>query len=1142
MLAKLKTLSKYQIAQSTDDQYFKRGEHYFKNEALTRFVWKNNDSVLECYVEGSKIYRVQLELNKQKHIVGKCTCPVQSNWGNLPCKHEVCALLTIVELLKNNHKSDREKALHEQLINASSQEIAEQSQKPILKASDFSVHVYRNHILENLDFSCHFPVSIRVHYQSKDALDGSIEIPKQLKPFHNYLDAKVFLHTLKTCIDTYPFFLHHGKSTYQITSKDVFICQPELIIDLVDDKQIVMKPAIQSQESFKSLLLIGPGILFNPDQGQFGFFTGEVDITTTPWQYPWIALRDELKKKNTVTEFIKLSDSLQCAFPVKSLKHKPLISAGLNGPLLSDFSLKIKGKSAPSHPFNLQTSVMIKKLSQSGMVSAELKISPDILDAQENLHSITHLVQNVIDALPSKRKEVRVFTYNALVDILNAQTDQEKNRIIETVVDQCKEVLYRLNKVQKAKLTQALEGFKNSNNQALIQSIFIVDGQFSHYQLFLKDTAPLFSACVKSGIVNFEENSSFTNMVIAQADLLKNLSLFKAELDKNGVQLFYEGKLIQRVKLDFDIIIKKNNDIDWFEVKPEILYQGTQLPVEKWEKILEEMGVYHNEQTIQLIDDESLKMLRRMLSYVNPKKKTQKKDATDFFPIPRLQIFDLFQMKQMGAKLKLPQEEEALLNRLLTITSLPEYELPKTFLGKLRDYQKMGYNWLAFLYQHRFGACLADDMGLGKTIQAIAFLAGIDAKKISSPFKKSGPHLIVVPPSLLFNWHHEISLFYPSCKLHIHHGASRAFTFKNADVILTTYDMIRADAKEFAESKFHTIIFDEAQAIKNIYAKRTNAVRQLNGLFKICLTGTPLENHVGEYYSIMDLALPGLFPSYKEFQSQTKHDVGQFLLKRSKPFILRRTKDDILKDLPPKIESNVYLEMQPSQKSLYARTVAQIKNLVLDAYESKTASQAGIIALTALLRLRQICITGELINKEIEEPSPKIAYLIEKIKELNTEGHAALVFSQFTSALDVLEKYFVQEGIEFARLDGATPVAQRQKVIKRFQVHQEIPVMLLSLKAGGVGLNLTRASYVFHLDPWWNPAVENQASDRAHRIGQQQQVIVTRLVMHDTIEEKMMVLKQRKAKLFENIMSISHIDSDKRAPIISREDFEFLLG
>lgn len=1141
MLAKLKTLSKYQIAQSTDDQYFNRGEHYFKNEALQGFTWKNNDSVLECLIEGSQMYRVQLELNRQKQVVGKCTCPVQSTWGNLPCKHEVCALLTIVDLLKNNHKSDREKKLHEQLIKTSSQ-AATPHHTPTLKASDFSVHIYKNHILENLDFSSNFPVSIRVHYQDKDALDGSIEIPKQLKPFHNYQDAKSFLNTVKSCIDTHSFFLHHGKMVYQIKAKDVFICQPELIIDLVDGKQVVMKPALQSNQTLNGLLLMSPGILFDPDRGQFGFFIGEAHITSTPWQYPWIVLREELKKRNANSEFIRFSENAQLIIPIKNLNLKPLITAGLNGPSLTNFFFKINNKPATAYPFKLHKSVMIKKILMSGMVSVELKISPDILDAEEKLHTITHLVQEVIDALPSKRKEVRLFTYNALVDILEAQTDSEKDQIIQTVVDECKEVLFRLNKIQKEKIVVALERFKNSNAQPVFESIFVIDGQFAHYQLFLKDTAHLFAACVKSGIANFEENSSFISMTIPQADLLKTLSLFKSELDKNEIQLFYEGKKIEKVKLDFDIIIKKDNDIDWFEVKPEILYEGAHLPIEKWEKILEQMGVYHNEQTVQLIDDESLKMLKRILLYVNPKKKTAKKDAPDFFQIPRLQIFDLFQMKQMGAKLNLPKTEEALLNSLLTLTSLPEYELSKNFTGKLRDYQKVGYNWLAFLYQHRFGACLADDMGLGKTIQTIAFLAGLDAKKFNSPFKKRGPHLIVVPPSLLFNWHHEISLFYPSCKLHLHHGTSRSVDFKDAQVVLTTYDMIRTDAKEFAESKFHVIIFDEAQAIKNIYAKRTNAARQLNGVFKICLTGTPLENHIGEYYSIMDLALPGLFPPYKEFQSQAKNDTGQFLLKRSKPFILRRTKADILKDLPPKIESDLYLEMQPSQKSLYARTVAQIKNLVLDAYESKSASQAGIIALTALLRLRQICITGELVNKEINKPSPKIEYLIETIKELSQEGHAAIVFSQFTSALDLVEKYFKEEGIEYARLDGSTPVAQRQKVIKSFQINQEVPVMLLSLKAGGVGLNLTRASYVFHLDPWWNPAVENQASDRAHRIGQQHQVIVTRLVMHDTIEEKMMVLKQRKAKLFEEIMSISHVDPDKRAPIISREDFEFLLG
>jgi hypothetical protein len=386
MLAKLKTLSKYQIAQSTDDQYFKRGEHYFKNEALQRFTWKNNDSVLECLVEGSQMYRVQLELNRQKQVVGKCTCPVQSTWGNLPCKHEVCALLTIVDLLKNNHKSDREKVLHEQLMKASSQE-ATPHQTPTLKAADFSVHIYKNHILENLDFSSHFPVSIRVHYQDKDALDGSIEIPKQLKPFHNYLDAKVFLNTLKSCIGTYPFFLHHGKAVYRIMSKDLFTCQPKLIIDLIDGKQVIMKPALESNQALNGLLLIGPGILFNPDLGQFGFFAGEVTIATTPWQYPWTVLRDELKKRNATSEFIIFSENAQLTVPIKNLKQRPLITAGLNGPSLSNFFFKINDKPSQAQSFSLQKSVLIKKILQSGMVSAELKILPDILDAEEKLHT-----------------------------------------------------------------------------------------------------------------------------------------------------------------------------------------------------------------------------------------------------------------------------------------------------------------------------------------------------------------------------------------------------------------------------------------------------------------------------------------------------------------------------------------------------------------------------------------------------------------------------------------------------------------------------------------------------------------------------------------------------------------------------------
>jgi len=376
-------------------------------------------------------------------------------------------------------------------------------------------------------------------------------------------------------------------------------------------------------------------------------------------------------------------------------------------------------------------------------------------------------------------------------------------------------------------------------------------------------------------------------------------------------------------------------------------------------------------------------------------------------------------------------------------------------------------------------------------------------------------------------------------------GKDRIAEFSAYDVVLTTYALVRRDINELKKHSFHVIIFDEAQAVKNIYADTTSAVRQLNGLFKLVMTGTPLENHLGEYYSLIDLALPGLLGEYDDFKSQIKLDDSPFLqvlIRRTRPFVLRRLKDSVLKELPPKVESDIYLDLTNEQKTLYQQTVALISSKINNAYREKTSAQAKIIALTAILKLRQICISPRLLHPEADSNknhSPKMIFLLNQLQELREEGHSALVFSQFTRSLDLLEAELRPASIPFYRLDGSTPTKKRKHLVKEFQEGETPSVFLLSLKAGGQGLNLTKASYVFHLDPWWNPAVENQASDRAHRIGQIQKVSITRILMRHTIEEKMMVLKKKKLALYDAVMG----DTQKggNAYTISKSDFDFLL-
>lgn len=617
----------------------------------------------------------------------------------------------------------------------------------------------------------------------------------------------------------------------------------------------------------------------------------------------------------------------------------------------------------------------------------------------------------------------------------------------------------------------------------------------------------------------FEETGNHREMSLPAGALYERIALLYSRLTDSGISLFYKNKSVVTSQWDFSFDARRASGIDWFEIRPEIRCDGEVVDEAHCLDLLHHGGVVEKEGFIQILDADAQETLRSisMIYRTAEKEKRVKQDGTsrvkEIVRTPRLQILDWITLRKKGVKVTLSEEDEALIERLTHFNRIERISFPKKLNATLRPYQKEGYHWLAFLYQHRLGACLADDMGLGKTLQAITLLAGIKEGKIASfPNTMAIPHLVVLPPSLLFNWENEIARFYPDLKICFYTGKERSTEFKGSDVVMTTYALVRRDIEKLKEIPFHVIVFDEAQAVKNIYADTTGAVRRLKGSFKLVMTGTPLENHVGEYYSLIDLTLPGLLGEYDDFKSQIRLDRSPLLdiiLQRTRPFVLRRTKEKILKDLPQKTETDVYLDLTPKQRGLYQLTVSQIRSKIDDTYRSKTQAQAKIIALTAILRLRQLCVSPRLIAPEIDDPSPKIDFLIGRLKELLDAGHSALVFSQFTSFLDILEAPLKGAAIPYFRLDGATATVKRKKLAEGFQEGEKPSVFLLSLKAGGQGLNLTKASYVFHLDPWWNPAVENQASDRAHRIGQKNKVSITRILMRHTIEEKMMALKKK---------------------------------
>jgi superfamily II DNA or RNA helicase len=466
-------------------------------------------------------------------------------------------------------------------------------------------------------------------------------------------------------------------------------------------------------------------------------------------------------------------------------------------------------------------------------------------------------------------------------------------------------------------------------------------------------------------------------------------------------------------------------------------------------------------------------------------------------------------------------------------------EQPKGFVGQLRDYQRDGVGWMDFLRRFSFGGCLADDMGVGKTAQVLALL---EARRALPDI--TGPSLVVVPKSLVFNWKQEAARFTPRLRVLDHTGLARdVHTFAGYDLILTTYGTLRRDAAEFKDIEFDYIVLDEAQAIKNPGTESAKAARLLRGRNRLALSGTPVENHLGELWSIFEFLNPGMLGAASVFKlagggaRNPSEETRKLLAHALRPFILRRTKEQVARELPAKSEQTIFCELEAPQRKLYNELRLHYRNSLLQTVAAQGLAKSKIQVLEALLRLRQAaCHPGLLDPKRHNDSSAKLDVLIDHLEEIVAEGHKALVFSQFTSLLALVKERLDESEMVYEYLDGAT--RDRQQRVERFQNDPDCSLFLISLKAGGLGLNLTAAEYVFLLDPWWNPAVEAQAVDRAHRIGQTRQVFAYRLIARDTVEEKILQLQSHKRDLAAAIIS----EDNSLIRDLKREDLELLLS
>lgn len=876
-------------------------------------------------------------------------------------------------------------------------------------------------------------------------------------------------------------------------------------------------------------------LLFDPKAG-----TIYTIANRTAWNI-WQTLIDSINDKNSV-EQSSITNEISIPLSLFNKAHIRLTSELFNNPngnnkfLINGIESPIPPTYIPSYLINIPPEFE----SPEGCGEARFCVETLGICAEQTFTCSTSILLLLnpahradITSLNMRSKKKICALLNAVFELLESSDSSSRDRIIQEIHDS-PDFFHAESRKEALQLLAKLTGEWDQKQTLLLATS---EGWICAEE-DLRTQARLMKILFK--LFRFEAFCTFSTgeLAIYPAPMANKLVLeLTSELNLEGFSLQMHNEPFVAAVWEFSLDATKSG-IDWFELKPEIRCNGEILTTSELSGLFNSAGLLRRNGKVMLMDETAMDVMSLLAgSLTNGKSKKSGK-----IRVPHLQILDWLQLRSQGVTVKLSSKDSKILESLLNFSAIPERILPVQLTASLRHYQIEAWRWLAFLYDHRFGACLADDMGLGKTLQAITLLAGIISGEITSAAAEKTPHLVVAPPSLLFNWEAEIARFLPSAKVYIYSGSGRtADLMEGCDIIITSYGIIQRDIEQIKTHRFDVIIFDETQVVKNLQSVTSSAVRKLKGAFVLGLTGTPVENNIGEYYAIMDLCLPGLLGTQEEFSRKFRQEGSSAtnrLIARTRPFLLRRTKQLIASELPPKVEMDIQLELTTKQRALYQRTIEQVRGQINEAYSSHISAQAHIIALTAILRLRQICLAPALASADSDEGSPKLDFLAEQLEELREEGHSALVFSQFTGYLNIIENGLRDRGFKCLRLDGSTPVPQRKKLVESFQNSDEPTVFLISLKAGGRGLNLTKATYVYHMDPWWNPAVENQASDRAHRIGQTEQVTIIRLIMRHTIEEKMMTLKAKKTELYKAIL-----EDGKSAggAGLSREDFDFLL-
>lgn len=601
---------------------------------------------------------------------------------------------------------------------------------------------------------------------------------------------------------------------------------------------------------------------------------------------------------------------------------------------------------------------------------------------------------------------------------------------------------------------------------------------------------------------------------------------FEVSQPENRDKKYFVGKAV------IELEVKEN--IDWFDIHARIKFGEYEISFKELRKLILKKKVEFKlpNGEIAIIPDAWLIKYGDLFALSETHGEQEK-------PMLKKHHINLVSELEEGNLAKVQMSDR--LRNLQSFTGIKDYALPAQFKGTLRPYQKAGYNWLRFLNEFHLGGCLADDMGLGKTVQTLALLQSEKEKG------NAGTSLLVMPTSLIYNWEMEASKFTPDLKILTYTGTLRnkdVSRFSKYDLILTSYGITRLDIDVLDKFYFNYIILDESQVIKNPTANIAKAVMQLKSRYKLTLTGTPLENTTLDLWSQMTFINPGLLGGQtffkKEYQLPIEKKADEAKTKKLngiiRPFMLRRLKSQVATDLPEKVENIYYTNMSAEQEQKYEEVKSFYRHKILELIDKEGIGSSRIQILEGLTKLRQISNHPRMVDSHYTGSSGKLEDVSHMIENALLEGHKLLVFSQFVKHLEIMKEMLKDRKIPFAYLDGSS--TDRQEQVEKFNKNPDLKVFLISIKAGGLGLNLTEADYVFILDPWWNPAVEAQAADRAHRIGQKKKVFTYKFITRNTVEEKILTLQKHKLKLSENLIQ----NEENVVKSLTREDIEMLMS